>query len=140
MDAMTKRILIVDDEARVLLILHDTLQRLGTGFEVVTAQSSSEALKRARKEDFDLVITDLRMPGMDGIELTRALRAIQPEIRVVWITAYGCHKASADSVKLGVFRCLDKPLEIKQIRQVAQEALNRARIYGREESHSATGR
>jgi len=126
---MTQRILIVDDEARVLLILHDTLQRLGNSFEVVTAQSGSEALKKARKEAFDLVITDLRMPGMDGVELTRALKAIHPDIRVVWITAYGCHKASADSTRLGVFRCLDKPLEIKQIRQVAQEALSRAQIY-----------
>ncbi len=128
---MTKRILIVDDEARVLLILHDTLQRLGSSVEVVTAQSSSEALKIARKEAFDLVITDLRMPGMDGVELTQALRNMYPAIRIVWITAYGCHKTSVESEKLGVFRCLDKPLEIKQIRQVAQEALSRAQIYAR---------
>jgi len=126
---MTKRILIVDDEARVLLILHDTLQRLGSSFEVVTAQSGSEALKQARKAAFDLVITDLRMPGMDGVELTRALKQIHPEVRVIWITAYGCHKASDESAELGVFRCLDKPLEIKQIRQVAKEALDRAQIY-----------
>jgi DNA-binding NtrC family response regulator len=137
---MKKRILIVDDEARVLLILHDTIQRLGASFEVVTAQSSSEALKKARREAFDLVITDLRMPGMDGVELTRALIATHPEIRVVWITAYGCHKASQESAQLGVFRCLDKPLEIKQIRQVAQDALNRAKIYSMQESQSATGR
>jgi len=116
---MTQRILIVDDEARVLLILHDTLQRLGSSFEVVTAQSGSEALKEARKAAFDLVITDLRMPGMDGVELTRALKAMHPDVNVVWITAYGCHKASEESARLGVCRCLDKPLEIKQIRQVA---------------------
>ena len=126
---MTQRILVVDDEARVLLILHDTLQRLGSNFEVVTAQSSSEALTIAGNEGFDLVITDLRMPGMDGVELTQALRAMYPEIRVIWITAYGCHKAHNESARLGVFRCLEKPLEIKQIRQVALEALNRAQIY-----------
>ena len=120
---MTKRILIIDDEARVLLILHDTLKRLGNGFEIVTAQSSFEALKRIREEIFDLVITDLRMPGMDGIELTRVLKAICPTTTVIWITAYGCHNVSDDSSELGVFRCLDKPLEIKQIRQVAIEAL-----------------
>jgi DNA-binding NtrC family response regulator len=140
MGTMKKRILIVDDEARVLLILHDTLKRLGASFEVVTAQSSSEALKRARREAFDLVITDLRMPGMDGVELTRALMAMHPDIRVVWITAYGCHKASHESAQLGVFRCLDKPREIKQIRQVAQDALNRAKIYSMQESQSATRR
>lgn len=127
---MTQRILIVDDEARVLLILHDTLQRLGSSFEVVTAQSGSEALKEARKAAFDLVITDLRMPGMDGVELTRALKSMHPDVNVVWITAYGCHKASEESARLGVFRCLDKPLEIKQIRQVAQEALSAEKIYG----------
>jgi two-component system response regulator FlrC len=137
---MTKRILIVDDEARVLLILHDTLRRLGSGFEVVTAQSSSEAIKIARKEAFDLVITDLRMPGMDGVELTQVLKGMYPELRVIWITAFGCHKTSRDSAKLGVFRCLDKPLEIKQIRQVAQEALNGARIYNTQENQGAAGR
>jgi len=120
---VTKRILIVDDEARVLLILHDTLKRLGDSFEVLTAQSSSEALIKIQQQSFDLVITDLRMPGMDGVELTRALKHICPTTRVIWITAYGCHKASDDFLKLGVFRCLDKPLEIKQIRQVAKEAL-----------------
>jgi len=52
-----------------------------------------------------------------------------PDVSVVWITAYGCHKASDESAQLGVFRCLDKPLEIKQIRQVAQEALSPQRIY-----------
>ena len=134
---MTKRILVVDDEARVLLILHDTLQRLGSGFEVVTAQSSSEALKIARRETFDLVITDLRMPGMDGVELTQALRNMQPDIKVVWVTAYGCHKTFDESVRLGVFRCLDKPLEIKQIRQVAQEALTRTRAFARQDGQGA---
>ena len=137
---MTKRILIVDDEARVLLILHDTLQRLGSTFEIVTAQSSSEALKIATKEAFDLLITDLRMPGMDGVELTRALKSMYPAISVVWITAYGCHKTSVESAKLGVFRCLDKPLEIKQIRQVAQEALGRTQVYAREDSQDALRR
>lgn len=137
---MTQRILIVDDEARVLLILHDTLQRLGSSFDIVTAQSSIEALRIARREAFDLVITDLRMPGMDGVELTQALKSMYPDIRVVWITAYGCHKTARESAKLGVFRCLDKPLEIKQIRQVAQEALSRAQIYVNQESQSETGR
>ena len=118
-----KRILIVDDDERVLWVLHDALVRVEDGYEVVTARSGREALHEFGKQPFDLVITDLRMPGMDGVELTRAIRALDPGAAVIWITAYGSHEVRDELARLAVYDCLDKPLEIAEIRQVVREAL-----------------
>jgi DNA-binding NtrC family response regulator len=125
MDAR-KRILVVDDDERVLFVLHDTLARLGSEYEVVTAQNGHEALDKVRKMPFDLLIADLRMLGMDGIELTEAVRTLSPSTVVIWITAYGSQETNADARRLRVYRCLDKPLEVAEIRQIAREALDAA--------------
>lgn len=126
MDAM-KCILVVDDDERVLFVLRDILAGLGSQYEVVTAQSGYEALDKARKKPFDLLITDLKMPGMDGVELTEAVRALSPSTVVIWITAYGSQETNAEAQRLGVYRCLDKPLEVAEIRRTALDALEAAR-------------
>ncbi len=118
-----KRILVVDDDERVLFVLHDTLARLGSEYEVVTAHSGYEALDKAREMPFDLLIADLRMPGMDGVELTEAVKTLSPSTVVIWITAYGSQETRAEAQRLGVYRCLDKPLQVAEIRRIAREAL-----------------
>jgi DNA-binding NtrC family response regulator len=118
-----RRILIADDEARVLLILRDSLQRLDNDMDIVTVQNGLQALDEVREGFFDLVITDLRMPGMGGVELTRSIRALRPETTVIWITAYGCYNVNDECSEMEVYRCLDKPLEIGEIRRVVREAL-----------------
>jgi len=123
---MTKRILVVDDDERVLFVFHDALVRLGSEYEIVTARNGREALKKAREAPFDLIITDLRMPDMDGIALTEAVRNSSPNVTVIWMTAYGCHTLKAEAARLAVHRCLDKPLEISEIRKTAREALQAA--------------
>lgn len=117
------RILIVDDEELVLLVLRDGLAALGDQYEIETAQSGLEALRKAKEAAFDLVITDLRMSDMGGVELTEAIRAWDPLAMVIWITAYDCHKVRAEAERLAVYRCLDKPLEIPEIRAVVRQAL-----------------
>jgi len=123
---LRRRILVVDDDERVLFVLHDILAGLGSQYEVVAAQSGYEALDKARKKPFDLLVADLRMPGLDGVELTEAVRTLSPSTVVIWITAYGSQETSAEAQRLGVYRCLDKPLEVAEIRQVAREALEAA--------------
>jgi two-component system response regulator PilR (NtrC family) len=118
-----RRILVVDDEAMVLFIFSDTLQALGDGYEIVTAQGGLEALDLVKKKPFDLVITDLSMPGIDGVQLTEAIKALSPDTAVIWITAYGCHNVSSDADRLKIFSCRDKPLEVSEILQMAQDAL-----------------
>jgi DNA-binding NtrC family response regulator len=122
---VNKRILIADDEARVLLILRDALQKLGKGIEIVTVSSGAEAMIKSKERAFDLLISDLRMPGIDGIELARLIKTSNPDTTIIWITAYGCHQVAAEVEDLGVYVCLDKPLEIQQIRKVVREALEK---------------
>jgi two-component system response regulator AtoC len=118
-----KRILVVDDEPAVLFVLHDTLLELGSEYEIVAADNGSEALDYARQSPFDLVITDLSMPDMGGIQFTEAIQAQCPNIPVIWLTAYGSYNVSADARRLNVYSCRDKPLEISEILDLAREAL-----------------
>jgi DNA-binding NtrC family response regulator len=118
-----KRILIVDDDERVLLIMRATLENLRNGTVVATAGNGKEALAKIKEEPFDLVISDIRMPGMGGVELVEAIRELGMHTSVIWITAYGYDKLEADRERLDVSLCLEKPLRIEKIRQAALEAL-----------------
>ena len=118
------KLLIVDDDHAVL---NQLKWALGDEYEVETAQSGVEALSKFKEMGFDLVITDLRMADMDGVELTEAIRAWDPVAMVIWITAYDCHKMRAEAERLSVYRCLDKPLELPEIRAVVSQALEERR-------------
>jgi DNA-binding NtrC family response regulator len=118
-----KHILIVDDDERVLFVLHRILTGLGDGYEIATAGSGREALSEAGVRPFDLLITDLRMPDMDGVEFTEEIKALNPKTIVVWVTAYGCHRVADEATRLSVYKCLDKPLKVAKIRNVVREAL-----------------
>ncbi len=125
------RILVVDDDPMVLFVFSDTLRDLGDAYEIVTAQSGLKALDEVKEEPFDLVITDLSMPDLGGIELTEAIRQESPDTAVVWITAYGCHSMSPDAARLEIHRCYDKPLEVDEILQVARDALDSGALHGK---------
>ena len=138
-----KRILVADDDEGVRFVLTRALEGLGSGYEIVTAPNAQEALDRVRAKPFDLVITDLRMPGMDGIELTKKIKGLNPETSVIWITAYGGYEVADEATRLSVCKCLDKPLKVSEIRQAALEALAATDSRGpvqqqEEESHGAT--
>ncbi len=121
----TRRILIVDDEEHVRFILADVLSRLGPDVEVVEADSGEAAMAMVRETPFDLVLTDLRMPGMTGQELTQAIVETCPGATVIWMTAYGDAAIQAEAARLAVYRCLDKPLDVSDIRQIVRQALER---------------
>lgn len=121
--SVRRRILVVDDEPAVLFVLHDTLLELGSGYEIVAVDHASEALDYARQTPFDLVITDLSMPDMGGIQFTEAIQAQCPNAPVIWITAYGSYNVYADAQRLNVYSCRDKPLEISEILDLVREAL-----------------
>ena len=121
-----ERILIVDDRDLVLFVMERALEKLDVDCELVGVKSGREALKAIEDRAFDLIITDLKMPDMDGIELTEQIRAAESDVVVVWITAYGCEGFRREAERLGVFRCVEKPLEVNLIRKMAREALARA--------------
>ena len=120
------RILVVDDDERVLFVMHRALLAFQDNYEIVSTQDGREALNKATEAHFDLIITDLKMPGMDGIALTQAIVSLNCSTVVVWITAYGCAQVSEDAARLSVYECLEKPLRIARIRRVVQDALEYA--------------
>lgn len=121
-----KYILVVDDDERVLFVLNRTLRTLENGYRIETARSGWEALEKARRMSLTLLITDLVMPGMDGVELTEAIRGLNVDVVVIWITAYGCHRLSSEAARLSVHDCLEKPIGVEDIRHAVLKALGDA--------------
>lgn len=121
--SLARRVLVVDDEEKILFVLRHALARLGADCLVETAGSGQQALDMVRQAPVDLVLTDLHMPDMDGVALTQALRGMDLDPVVIWMTAYNCCTAQDDMERLGVHRCLDKPIEIDEIRRIVSEAL-----------------
>ncbi len=119
-----KRILIVDDEAAILSVLKSSLKKLGAEYEISTAPDGQNALEQLKQRPFDLVITDYKMAGMDGLELLEAVRSLQPSARTILMTAYGNDKVEAETRRLQAYRYLIKPLEIDDFRQIVKSALN----------------
>ena len=118
------RILLVDDEPNLRKVLGALLQQ--EGFEVHAEADGAAALARVRASPsgtFDGVITDLRMPELDGIGLLRALVREDPELPVVLLTAHGTVDSAVEAVKLGAFDYLEKPFDRDQIRAVMQRAV-----------------
>ena len=128
---MKRMILIVDDEERVLFVLQNALMKLDNDFEVVTAGTGEEGLQKARDMDFDLVVTDMIMPDMDGIDFTEEIRGLPCKPAVVWMTAYGCPSFEGEAERLGVHRCVEKPLEIHEFRNIVREAISADEADGR---------
>ncbi|MEN8241484.1 MAG: response regulator [Chloroflexota bacterium] len=120
----TKRILVVDDEEQVRFVVSESLKALGNNLEIRTAENGTQALELFKEESFDLVITDLKMPGMDGFKLTESIKTINPKTAVIWMTAYGGESVKAEAHKLEIRRFLTKPLDIADFRKIAQQALD----------------
>jgi DNA-binding NtrC family response regulator len=119
------RVLVVDDEKNqreiYTLILEDD------GFQVTTAQSGEQALKLARENDFDLVLTDYKMAGMDGLTLLTELLKLDPSIIVVMMTAHGSVESVKEALRGGAFDYLEKPIDRDQLLRVVESALARLR-------------
>ncbi len=116
-----KRILVVDDEEQVAHTLGKVLRKLGNTYEIVTATSGYQALDMVKDASFDLLITDLMMPGMNGITLTETVRAVAPKMKVIWLTAHS--QWGAEAQRLGIYRYVLKPVDVDAIRQIVREEL-----------------
>jgi two-component system, NtrC family, response regulator AtoC len=117
----TRRVLVADDELNMRRVLEAMLRR--EGYDVVTAANGVEALG-GMSADIHTVITDLKMPGLDGMGLLKRLAIDYPDVPVVMITAHGSVENAVEAVKLGAFDYLEKPFEQEQIRQVVAKAIS----------------
>ena len=132
--------LVADDELNMRRVLEAMLRR--EGYDVITAANGVEALS-GMKANVHTVITDLKMPVLDGMALLKKLSADYPDVPVVMITAHGSVENAVEAVKLGAFDYLEKPFEQEQIRQVVAKAINTyalARQNARPEEPSVRGR
>jgi CheY-like chemotaxis protein len=115
-------VLIVDDEDGVLSVLKNSLRKLGEEYRVSTAAGGEAAMDLLIQRKFDLVVTDYKMAGMNGLELLEKIHSIRPETRVILMTAYGSATVETEASRLQAYKYLSKPLEIEAFRQIVIEA------------------
>ena len=116
-------LLIVDDEKNIRLTLSQTLE--DTGADIDTAINGEEALQKLAVGDYKVMLLDLKMPGMDGMEVLRKVRDIRPDIRVIIITAYGSVDSAVEALKLGAVDFIQKPFAPNEIRSLVKNVLAR---------------
>jgi len=116
-------ILVVDDEKNIRLTISQSLEPLD--MPVQTAASGEEALEKLRNGLFGMVFLDLKMPGMDGMEVLRRIKKDWPKIRVIIITAHGTIETAVDAMKLGAVDFIQKPFSPGDIRELAKSVLER---------------
>lgn len=115
------RILVIDDEAVIRDLLSDALAR--KGYCVDTAEDGVGGLEKAQTTNYHVVFTDMRMPGMNGVEVYRKLKVISPEARVVVMTGYGLEEMIQEALSLGAFADVKKPFDIEFIYNLVERAL-----------------
>lgn len=120
-----KSILVVDDEKNVRLVLKNKLAKLENGYHIETARTGEEALRKVAEQDFDLVISDLRMPGIDGLTLLRRIRTISPQTRFILITAFGTDEVEMQARLLYTDEYITKPFILDELVAAAARALGK---------------
>ena len=125
------RIVVIDDEVNAAAALETLLRE--DGHEVWRAHEARSGLALLEKTDPDLVLTDLRMPGMDGLELLSRIKEVRPDTMVILMTAYGTVKTAVKAMKLGAEDYLGKPIDVEELEVVLQKTLEKKRLL--EETH-----
>ena len=115
------KILIIDDDPRIPILLRHLLRL--KGYESVSSESGKQALALIKQDTFDLIITDLRMQNINGMELLREVQTLEPFIPVIMVTAYASDETAIESVNLGVFDYLPKPYKGDELIDAVKRAL-----------------
>jgi two-component system nitrogen regulation response regulator NtrX len=123
---MKRTVLVVDDEESICSSLRGIL--LDEGYEVLTANSGEEGIKVVDEELPNLVLLDIWLPGMDGIETLKQIRADHPQIRVVMMSGHGTIETAVKATKLGAFDFIEKPLSLEKVILVVDHALDMVRL------------
>ncbi|MBA4348744.1 MAG: response regulator [Thermodesulfovibrio sp.] len=119
---MPEKLLVVDDEPDMLKLLSMIIKEK-TPYEIITTNNPVEALELAQRGGFDIVITDLKMPGLDGIELLNAIRNFDKDIPIIIITAYATAESAAEAMEKNAFDFITKPFRKEQILFTIEKAL-----------------
>jgi DNA-binding NtrC family response regulator len=114
------RLLIVDDEVGFVNILAKRLSR--RNMEVASAYTGTEAIQILRKQDFDVAVLDLKMEEMDGIEVLKIFKKMDPKMVVIMLTGHGSEQAAREGIEFGAFDYLTKPCELEELLAKIREA------------------
>ncbi|MBI3399053.1 MAG: sigma-54-dependent Fis family transcriptional regulator [Deltaproteobacteria bacterium] len=121
-----ENILIVDDEKGIRDFLEITLKK--EGYRVASVSGGEEAIKLLNKSSYDLVISDIRMKGMSGVELLKNIKEMNPETLVFMITAYASVDTAIDAMKAGAYDYITKPFKIDEVKHIIRNALDKKRL------------
>ena len=117
---MTRRVLVVDDEKNIRTTLADILE--GEGYEVCTAETGERAVKLCHRRHFDIVLMDVRMPGIDGFEAMRRITGERNNIGVIMMSAYSMTELQRVALDQGAIAFLRKPLDLERVVKLISQA------------------
>ena len=118
------KILIIEDEAAIRRVLVKILSEENSAYELTQAQDGLEGIEKIRDEDFDLVLCDIKMPKMDGVEVLQAAKKIKPETPMVMISGHGDLDTAVQTMRLGAFDYISKPPDLNRLLNTVRIALN----------------
>jgi len=116
---MFVKILVVDDESMIRQLFKDALESL-PGVDVISERSGFRAMTRVNEEPFDLLFTDIMMPGLNGLQTIEEVLQLQPDIRIIVITGYATEDILNDALAKGAEACMKKPFGVMEIRQAVE--------------------
>jgi DNA-binding NtrC family response regulator len=123
---MAERVLLVDDEAEFVDALAERMR--ARGMEVATSTSAEDALALAADHPYDVVVLDLKMPGMDGLEALKALKARQPNLQVILLTGHATIEKGIEAMKIGATDFLEKPTDVATLTERIKKAQTKKMI------------
>ncbi len=122
------KILIIEDEAAIRRVLTKILSEENDAYEVFEAEDGLEGIEKIKNEDFDLVLCDIKMPKMDGVEVLEAVKKIKPEIPMVMISGHGDLETAVNTMRLGAFDYISKPPDLNRLLNTVRIALDRKEL------------
>ena len=123
---MPEHILIVDDEKNILQTLSPILQ--DEGYEISTAENGTDALRMVKEEAPLIVLLDIWLPDIDGIEVLKKIKEQQPEIIVIMMSGHGTIETAVKATKLGAYDFIEKPLSMEKVSLIVKHAIDRQRL------------
>ena len=122
------RILIIEDEAAIRRVLSKILSEESNDYEVIEAEDGLEGINKIKEEDYDLILCDIKMPKMDGVEVLEAAKMIKPEVPMVMISGHGDLDTAVNTMRLGAFDYISKPPDLNRLLNTVRNALDRKHL------------
>ena len=122
------KILIIEDEAAIRRVLTKILSEENDSYKVEEAEDGLQGVEKIKKEDYDLILCDIKMPKMDGVEVLEAIKKIKPEIPMVMISGHGDLETAINTMRLGAFDYISKPPDLNRLLNTVRNALDRKQL------------